>query len=65
MRPLPLREMHLAMGATMTEWADGEWCDIYGDTLAVRTSGGPVPIRVAEKGLYDPNNDRLRARPGQ
>lgn len=31
MRPMPLREMHLAMGATMTEWADGEWCDIYKD----------------------------------
>jgi aminomethyltransferase len=31
MRPLPLREMHLAMGATMTEWAGGEWCDIYKD----------------------------------
>lgn len=31
MRPLPLREMHLAMGATMTTWADGEWCFIYKD----------------------------------
>lgn len=31
MRPLPLRDMHLAMGATMTEWADGEWCYIYKD----------------------------------
>lgn len=31
MRPMPLREMHLAMGATMTEWADGEWCFIYKD----------------------------------
>ena len=36
-----------------------------GDTLAVRTSGGTVPIRVARKGLYDPNNDRLRSRPSQ
>ena len=31
MRLMPLREMHLAMGATMTEWADGEWCFIYKD----------------------------------
>src|SRR5260370_33807902 len=31
MRPLPLREMHLALGASMTNWADGEWCFIYKD----------------------------------
>lgn len=31
MRPMPLREMHLSMGATMTEWAGGEWCHIYKD----------------------------------
>ena len=31
MRPLPLREMHLALGASMTSWADGEWCFIYKD----------------------------------
>ena len=31
MRPMPLRAMHLSMGARMTEWAGGEWCDIYKD----------------------------------
>ena len=31
MRPMPLRDMHLSMGARMTEWAGGEWCDIYKD----------------------------------
>jgi aminomethyltransferase len=34
-----------------------------GDTLAVQSAAGPVPIRIARKGLYDPENDRLRARP--
>ncbi len=33
MRPMPLRDMHLAMGATMTEWAGGEWCFIYKDAV--------------------------------
>lgn len=33
MRPMPLRDMHLAMGATMTEWAGGEWCFMYKDAV--------------------------------
>jgi glycine cleavage system aminomethyltransferase T len=35
-----------------------------GTQLMVRTGAGAVPIRIAKKGMYDPNNDRLRVRPG-
>jgi len=34
-----------------------------GETLTVRSSSGLAHITLARKGLYDPNNDRLRVHP--